>query len=177
MERCVVLIDAGYLNAVLKRYGEPSIDYEKLFERVAERTGSRRLRTYFYDCLPEGGRSAEDNERLARRQRFHTRIRRMPRTEVKLGRLQKIGDTFRQKKVDVLLATDLVALSAQNRVHHVALIAGDSDFVPAIERAKQFGTLVHLFTADGTTHTELLDGADERHSIDKEFLDSLRREE
>lgn len=76
-------------------------------------------------------------------QRFCDSLNRLPRFEVRLGRLARRGPDkhnqyhFEQKMVDVLLSIDLVALSTKGRITDVILVAGDSDFVPAIEVAKR----------------------------------------
>ena len=56
------------------------------------------------------------------------------------GRLQKIvaGSKviFKQKMVDVLLSVDLVRLSWSKQIQAAILVAGDSDYVPAVEAAE-----------------------------------------
>jgi len=77
-------------------------------------------------------------------QRFITKLRRLPRFEVKFGELQIIGGEFNQKMIDVLMSIDIVEKCLGKQIQHAILIAGDSDFIPAIKRAKDYGAIIHL---------------------------------
>ena len=71
-----------------------------------------------------------------------------------------------------MLGVDLALLSGKNRITHAALLAGDSDFIPAVEVAKKEGVLVRLYHAK-QYHKDLWDCADERFRITKDFIDSI----
>ncbi len=172
MEKVAIFIDGGYLNRVLKEYfNEVDLDYNKLSLTICKRINAERLRTYFYHCMPiiRGG-NKKDEDKHAGMQKFITKLKRLPRYEVKLGRLQFIGGQFKQKMVDVLMSLDITKMSYDKQIQHVALIAGDSDFVPAIKTAKNNGAIVHLFYHPFTVHNELLDEIDELHPITKELI-------
>ena len=78
-----------------------------------------------------------------------------------------------KERVDVMLGVDLVYLSAKQRITDAVLIAGDSDFLPAVEAAQDEGVLIHLFHGK-TPHNELYLRCDERSSIDQQFIDAIR---
>ena len=80
---------------------------------------------------------------------------------------------FQQKRVDILMGVDLVLLSAKHQITDAAILAGDSDFLPAIGVAKPEGVVVHLFHGHNPHH-DLVAGCDERTRISKEFIDSIR---
>jgi len=72
------------------------------------------------------------------------------RFQVRLGRLAKRynndgSDRYEQKMVDILLAVDLVQLSVGHQIQRAVLLANDSDFAPAIEIARNAGTVVELY--------------------------------
>ncbi|MBM4036354.1 MAG: NYN domain-containing protein [Planctomycetes bacterium] len=100
----------------------------------------------------------------------------MPRFQARLGRLQRTQDPtgawkFIQKKVDVLLTVDLVRLSCEKQIQRAVLIAGDSDFVPAIQVARDAGTIVQLYHGSNPRpHDELLRVADDRIAIDDALI-------
>lgn len=75
--------------------------------------------------------------------------------------------------VDVFLSIDLVQLSAKGAITHAAIVAGDSDFVPAIEMARNESISVWLFHGSHV-HNSLWDTADERVVITPEFANSIR---
>ena len=167
MKTAAVFIDGGYLNKVLKNYfSEADIDYEKFSQLLCELVGAERLRTYFYHCMPLIRKNCpEDEDRHAKMQKFIQKIKRLPRFEVKLGKLQLIGDKFKQKMIDVLMSLDIVDISFEKHVDYIILVAGDSDFVPAIKKAKDYGVVVHLFYHKNSIHNQILDEVDEGHEI------------
>ena len=77
---------------------------------------------------------------------------------------------------------DFAELSAKGQVGHIALVAGDSDFYPAVEYAKREGVCVWLFHGpkvspanhENTYSQELWQCADERVEIDQTFVDSIK---
>ncbi len=139
-----------------------------------------RLRTYYYDCPPfmSPTPSVDERRRQSNFDKFIHEIETYPRFQTRLGRLARYqtihGVKFIQKKVDVLLAVDLVRLSCEHQIQRAILIAGDSDFVPAIEIAKDAGTIVQLyFYNNPKPHDELIKACDENILIDKDFIQSI----
>ena len=101
---------------------------------------------------------------------------------MRLGRLAKYQTTkgieFEQKKVDVLLTVDLIKLSLEHQIQRAVLIAGDSDFCPAIQVARDAGTVVQLYYDPKTkTHEELIEVSDERFLIDETLIGKIKRDE
>lgn len=180
MSRCAIFIDGAYLEFLLRdEFGRAPIDFSALVTRL---TGNRDLlRAYYYDCLPyQSARpTEEERDRFARKQRFHQALSHIPRFEVRLGKLEYRGNQnghpiFEQKRVDILLGVDLVQLAAKHQITEAMIVAGDSDFLPAIEVAKQEGVVVHLYHG-ARPHNELVMRCDERSRIDADFIEGIRR--
>ena len=110
---------------------------------------------------------------MDRMEKFLTKLRRLPRFEVKLGKLIKIGNEYKQKMLDVLLSLDLADMCYDRQIEHAILIAGDSDFIPAIKQAKTHGAIIHLFYHPDCVHNLLLDNCDELHPIDEELIKKI----
>ena len=59
------------------------------------------------------------------------------------GRLAYRGDDakgvpiFQQKRVDLMIGLDVAGLAAERAITHAAVLAGDSDLLPAFESAQQ----------------------------------------
>ncbi len=178
MERAAVFIDGGYLNKVLKDcFSEADIDYGVFSRKLCDIVKCRLLRTYFYHCMPvirKGNR--EDEIRHTRMQKFIQKLKRLPRFEVKLGKLQIIKGVFKQKMVDVLMSLDIADISFERHVDHIIIVAGDSDFVPAIRKAKQYGVIVHLFYHQNSVHNQILDEVDERYEINEEIIEYCKKQ-
>lgn len=171
-EKGALFIDGGYVNKILKSFFHiSSIDYLKLSSHICSDLDISRLRTYYYTCMPFVRKNnQEDIIRQTNMQKFLTNLRRLPRFEVKLGKLQVIGNQFKQKMVDVLISLDIATMSYESQIQHVILLAGDADFIPTIKKAKDYGSIVHLYYHPSSVHTELLDEVDELHKIDDALI-------
>lgn len=68
----------------------------------------------------------------------------MPYLDLRLGRLEKRGNTVVEKGIDVRVATDML-WQAHNNVYDTAvLVSGDADYVPAVEAVKAIGKHVEV---------------------------------
>lgn len=67
--------------------------------------------------------------------------------------------------MDILLAIDLVRLSMRRAIAQAVLVTGDSDFVPAIQIAKDEGVQIILAHAENP-HESLITSVDQRIRID-----------
>ena len=179
MSRFAVFIDGSYAKKVFHEFGNPRISYVKFSQHVAN--NEEILRTYYYDCAPyvSSPPTQDERERKAAFDRFKFALERESRFQVKLGRLAKahLKDgtiDFQQKMVDILLAVDLVQLSVQHRIERAVLFANDSDFVPAIQIARNAGTVVELYYhTPPRPHDELMAACDDCIHIDQDFIDKI----
>jgi len=139
------------------------------------------LRTYYYNCRPYIGNppTLEETEKQRNFDKFTAAIQMLPRFECRFGRLEKrtVSGTvvyYEQKRVDVMLAIDLVNLSSKHLITHAAILTGDSDLIPAIQMAKNDGIITHLFYSDIGTSNDLKQVCDELTHLDKDALYSCR---
>ena len=195
MSRLAIFIDGGYLDSLSQDEFNIPVDYSKINEEIlnivsAKSTGIELLRTYYYYCLPYQGNppTAIEATRFSKRQSFFDSLNRLPRFMVRQGRLVFRGNDanglpiFQQKRVDLLLGLDFALLSGKNQISHVAVLAGDSDLLPAFRVAKDEGILVWLFHGprhckkDGspTFADELWREADERYEINLAFMKRIQ---
>jgi len=107
--------------------------------------------------------------------KFVYTIKRLPRFDVKLGRLGCVAGEFVQKRVDISLAVDLVRMSCMRVMGKAVMVTGDSDFVPAIEAAKEMGVLVTLYYSPSSIHDELLSAVDESFVITEGLIRQVER--
>jgi uncharacterized LabA/DUF88 family protein len=179
-----VFIDGGYLDYVLKgQFGHARIDYAALTRAMAG--NYELLRAYYYHCLPYQGSppTEEEKVRFASMQSFCNRLKRLDRFEVRLGKLAYRGmdaagnRIFEQKRVDSMLAVDLVLLSAKRTIQKAVLFTGDSDFLPPVWAAKNEGVIVGLWhgASDMQPHRDLWDTVDERTQVTEALINTMRR--
>lgn len=183
---CAVYIDGGYLDKVLQHeFDNARICYRKLSQEMAE--GDELLRAYYYHCLPYQSNppTEEERTRYANKHRFVTALKYLPRFDVRLGQLGYRGRSetgepiFQQKRVDIMLGVDMALLAGKERISSAAILAGDSDFIPAIEAVKREGVLITLWHGPSTPNTrpsrELVEVCDERIELSPEFIRKIRR--
>jgi uncharacterized LabA/DUF88 family protein len=181
-----VFLDAGYIDKVMEYdFGKPKIDYHKL--ALAMASPDELLRTYYYNCLPYQSNppTEEENKRYANAHRFITKLKTLPRFEVRLGKLAYRGididgkPIYLQKRVDCMFGVDMALLAGKGKITNVAIFTGDSDLIPAIEAVKREGVLVSLWHGvsygNSTPGREILEISDERHPITQELINRILR--
>lgn len=191
LAQLAIFIDGGYAAKIAEQHLGIWIDYEKLSRAVRDRIarGTQEpldlLRTYYYDCLPyqSDPPSADERDRFSKKRSFFSGLRRLPRYQVREGRLVYRGDDasgapiFQQKRVDLMIGLDIAGLAAKRAITHAAVLAGDSDLLPAFESAQHEGITVWLVHGPrGTYARELWELADDRFAVDERaFMNAIRR--
>lgn len=177
LDKAAVFIDGGFFLKVLNDLGRPRVDYEKFSDNLC--ANNKRLRTYYYDCLPyqSDPPTPEERERYSKKSKWVDKLLFLPRFEVRLGKLAPRDGEFEQKGVDVLFSVDIVRMSWAKQIDRVVLITGDSDFIPAVNAAKETGVIVELYyyisrnVGGPSTHQELIKAVDERYEINQDLID------
>lgn len=180
VDRCVVLVDAGYLlgAAASLLAGEParsriSVDHAALIQalrRQAEAdTECALLRIYWFDGAPDRVPQPE-----------HRRLRVMPRVTVRLGALTRSDGRWAQKGVDAAMHAELTELARNRACSDIVLVTGDGDLLPGLMSAKEHGVAVHLWAvqaADGDYNQseDLVAEADERRVLDRAWITHVVR--
>ncbi|MCU7825313.1 NYN domain-containing protein [Kitasatospora sp. DSM 101779] len=180
MDRCVVLVDAGYLlgAAASLLVGEPArsrvtVDHTVLIAALRERaeaeTGLPLLRVYWFDAAPERRPLPE-----------HRRLRVLPRVTVRLGALTRAEGRWVQKGVDAAMHAELTELARNHACTDIVLVTGDGDLLPGVMSAKEHGVAVHLWAlqaADGDFNQseDLVAEADERRVLDRAWMEQWVR--
>ncbi|NNN35013.1 NYN domain-containing protein [Streptomyces sp. S3(2020)] len=175
MDRCIVLVDAGYLlgAAASLLAGEPSrsritVDHPALIQGLRERAESDTerplLRIYWFDGAPDRVPQPE-----------HRRLRVMPRVTVRLGALTRSDGRWAQKGVDAAMHAELTELARNRACSDIVLVTGDGDLLPGMMAAKEHGVAVHLWAvqaADGDYNQseDLVAEADERRVLDRTWI-------
>jgi len=171
------------LPIIRKMYSVNCYSCGNLFEIHFEPNDNVKL--YCEECIQQGRLkiipikydkkiTEEDEERYKEKKNFYNKINRLPRFEVRYGRLQIINGKFKQKGVDVRMSLDIADKCFEGQIQHAIIIAGDYDFIPAIHRAKDYGAIVHLFCNMKKINRELLDEVDEIHKITYSFIQPLK---
>lgn len=192
--RSVSLIDGGWLDKARQGFvSDTKWDLQSFADRLVPKH-HWRFRTYYFDALPFKDRNnpttnqqmqyrkkEEDLKSIDRLERFAVRRGYCKKTSV-TGFLKNAGyqtapteiTTIEQKMVDVLLATEMTRIAWSKEAPHIGLVAGDGDYVAAVEAAKGAGAIVRLFyvkTRATSVAPDLFDVVDERVDLVSLFQD------
>lgn len=174
-DKVAIFIDGGYLRKI----NPARTDYAKLINALV---GSNSLhRAYYYDCAPymPSNPTLADNTRFANAKKFLQSISRIPRLDVRLGKLRLKGyqtdgkPIFQQKRVDLMLGLDIASVVTvlPRIVESIILLSGDGDLLPAIETARNAHIITILAHGDaGTYDKELWGKVDERILLNTAFF-------
>jgi len=195
--RLAIFMDGGYVDAISRDEFGLRPDYAKLSEGIADAVRAATpesvdvLRTLYYHCFSyqSSPPTEEEIKRFSQARAFFAALKRLPRFEVREGRLAYRGDDakgrpiFQQKRVDLLLGLDFALYAGKRQITHAAVVSGDSDLIPAVMVAKEEGVCVWLFHGprrsrkDGTSTyaLELWEAADERMELDAAFMKAVAR--
>ncbi len=142
-ERVMVFIDGSNMYHSLKTFfNRTDIDLGRFCNKLL---GKRRLiRIYYYNARV--GRK-EEPERYIHQRQFLDSVVAIPYTELRLGRLvynNWPNTPPYEKGVDVQLATDMLTHSFKNNYDTAILVAGDNDFVSALQAVKDNGKHIEV---------------------------------
>ena len=169
-ERVMIFIDGSNLYHSLKGFfNRTDIDIGKLSKKLLDKR--RLVRIYYYNAKVG---LKEEPERYRNQQAFFTSVNAIPYSELRLGRLvyhNWPNSPPYEKGVDIQLATDMITHSFKNNYDVAVLVAGDNDFVGAIQAVKDNGKNVEvaLFGKERTSY-RLRMVADRVVTINSNFL-------
>jgi uncharacterized LabA/DUF88 family protein len=169
-ERVMIFIDGSNLYHSLKGFfSRTDIDIGKLAKKLMDRR--RLVRIYYYNAKVG---LKEEPERYRDQQAFFTSVNAIPYCELRLGRLvyhNWPNSPPYEKGVDIQLATDMITHSFKNNYDVAVLVAGDNDFVGALQSVKDNGKNVEvaLFGKERTSY-RLRMVADKVITINSKFL-------
>jgi uncharacterized LabA/DUF88 family protein len=121
-------------------------------------------RFFYYDCLHDSQKDGETADefkvRVDQQEVMFGRIQSLPGFHVRLGSLSGSRKKLRQKKVDVLLAVEMLDHSFRKNMTAAFLVAGDGDFTPAVEAVTRLGMWVQVYYDRNGASKELILSAD-----------------
>lgn len=142
-ERVMIFIDGSNLYHSLKHFFKRTdIDIGKLGNKLLEKR--RLVRMYYYNAKVG---LKEEPERYRDQQAFFASVNAIPYSELRLGRLvynNWPNSPPYEKGVDIQLATDMITHSFKNNYDIAVLVAGDNDYVGALQSVKDNGKHVEV---------------------------------
>lgn len=157
MEDTLIFVDDGFFGLVKKHFSNVDGKHKKYlqtFRNICKKENLNLKHLYIYTAPPFQSPKPTEKEDflMSRYQNMTKMLRRKKWVTLREGRCQKYinqeGKTdFCQKGVDALVIMDMYDIKENySQIKKIILIASDSDFVPVIERMKQKGFEVILYT-------------------------------
>ncbi|MEK6915035.1 MAG: NYN domain-containing protein [Nanoarchaeota archaeon] len=157
MEDTIVFVDDGFFGLVKnhfqKQTGKPA-KYLQTFRNICDKEKLNLKPVYIYTAPPyQSSKPTQKEDFLMSKYQSMTKmLRKKNWITLREGRCQKVinkqdKEEFSQKGIDALVILDMydVKENYQN-IKKIILIASDSDFVPVIERMKQKGFEIIVYT-------------------------------
>jgi uncharacterized LabA/DUF88 family protein len=167
----MIFIDGSNMYHSLKAYFKRTdIDLGCFSNKILDKR--RLVRMYYYNAVVG---KVQEPERFKDQEKFFKSVAVIPYTELRLGRLvytnQWPNSPPFEKGVDVQLATDMITHAFKNNYDVAILVAGDNDFVGALQAVKDNGKHVEvaLFGLERTSR-QLRDVADRVIALDGRLL-------
>ncbi|MCL2615283.1 MAG: NYN domain-containing protein [Dehalococcoidia bacterium] len=167
----MIFIDGSNMYHSLKAYFKRTdIDLALFNQKLLEKR--HLVRMYYYNAAVG---KQEEPERFKDQEKFFKSVAAIPYTELRLGRLvytsQWPNNPPFEKGVDVQLATDMITHAFKGNYDVAILVAGDNDFIGAIQAVKDNGKHVEvaLFGQESTSR-QLRDVADRIIALDGRLL-------
>jgi uncharacterized LabA/DUF88 family protein len=128
-------------------------------------------KVFYYDALPSQHAqetTADFNARLDVVKAFHDRLATLDRFHVYEGDTRRSPSLRKQqqKKVDVMIAVDMLTHSFRRNMQRATLLASDVDFKPLLDALVAEGMFVTLWFPPNRTNIDLIKSADQRRRLD-----------
>lgn len=188
-----ILIDNMYVENATNVFELGRLDPRK-FPNFLLRKEEEHYMTYIFDALPFVPKEGATERQIGLRQRKKTYLDALEygeRIAVEQGYVSpkftecpKCSHQFytpAQKLVDVKLSVRLVSLAWGHIVKKIVLVSGDGDLIPAVDAARETGTIVRLeyvIEQGVNTNKGLIKMCQEKHQLMREdFLKAILQKE
>ncbi len=168
-DRIAIFIDGSNLyHALENNFRRHDLNFTEFASKLC---GSRRLfRTYYYNVLQS---SAQRPDSYRDQQDFLDILRKTPYLEVRLGSTKMVQGVPVEKGIDIMLATDLLYFAWNDFYDVAVLVSGDADFAYALQAVKNMGKHVEVAYFESGASKDLLNIADNRHTLNRNFFRGL----
>lgn len=141
-----LFIDGAYFRKVLEHFSHSFFDGKQIpiaYHSIA----ADFYKTFYYDCLSPR-KKAEDGEdykaRIKPQEEFFDSLRMLNGVHVYEGTSAGEEGKIRQKKVDTMIAVDMLTHSFRGNMDKATLLTGDLDFKPLVDALIQQGMYITL---------------------------------
>jgi len=188
MEDTLIFVDDGFFGLVKKHFQKEDNQpkkYLQTFRNICKKENLNLKHLFIYTAPPYQSPNPTKKEDflMSKYQNMTKMLRKKKWITLREGRRRKIinekgKEEFSQKGVDALIILDMYDFKENYpKIKKIILIASDSDFVPVIERMKQKGFKVIIYTyfdrkrkSKFSTSNQLLKVASKWVKLNKEYF-------
>jgi len=171
-ERVVIFIDGSNIFHAIRAMNV-KIDYNRLVALLAK--DKYLIRAYYYSSMPrveDVDKDTPEWDSLMRQRKFIGELKNMG-IKPRIANLRKLSSgEWLEKEVDIMLATDMLAMAFRDAYDTAILVSGDSDFCYTVETIQDLGKRVVNATFRRNSSPLLRAVSDEVIILD-EFLDEI----
>jgi len=169
--RVAIFIDGSNLyHALRDNFGRVDLNFTAFTTKLC--AGRTLFRTYYYNVLQDPAQRPEGHRE---QQEFLDTLRKTPYLEIRLGSTKLLQGVPVEKGIDIMLATDLLHFGWNDLYDAAVLVSGDGDFAYALQAVKNMGKHVEVAYFESNISRNLLEVADNRHLLDREFFKDIWR--
>ena len=168
MEINYLFIDGGCLRETLKNYSERFFDGDTI-EFDYPKLGREFSKVFYYDSLPVKNENETDVDYDIRVQPnidFFTKLSLLDGFHVYEGTARRRRRRIEQKKVDIMIAVDMLNHSFRKNMSKATLLTADLDFKPLIDALVDSGMYISLWYPINKTNQDLIQSADASSKLD-----------
>lgn len=166
-DRVAIFIDGSNLyHSVKNNFGRHDINFTEFANKLS--AGRKLFRVYYYNVLQDSSQNPEGHKE---QQEFLDILRKTPYLEIRLGSTKKTLGV--EKGIDVMIATDLLYFAWRGFYDVAIVVSGDADFAYAVQAVKNMGKHVEVAYFEGGISKDLLDVADNRYLLDRNFFHTV----
>lgn len=163
-----IYIDGGAIRSAARKYAIFFKDTEVQINWEALR--GQHQRAFYYDALPGGKNQNESIEQFNQRVE-ETRIR-YDAMRIHEGLFVNYGVSYKrrkrveQKRVDTMIAVDMLTHAQRGLIEEATILTNDQDFYPVIVAVMELGVKVKLICDSEKTNDEFMYISDKTTTID-----------
>jgi uncharacterized LabA/DUF88 family protein len=170
-KRVAIFIDGSNLyHALRDNLSRVDLNFAEFTTKVC--AGRPLFRVYYYNVMQDPLQRPDAHRE---QQEFLDTLRKTPYLEVRLGSTKLLQGVPVEKGIDIMLATDLLHYAWDNLYDVAVLVSGDGDFAYALQAVKNMGKHVEVAYFESNVSRNLLEVADNKLLLDRNFLRGLWR--
>jgi uncharacterized LabA/DUF88 family protein len=172
MEIKYLFVDGACLRELLESFSMEYFNGDKIdFSYSKLSCGFHKV--FYYDALPY--KKDEENEsdyeiRIKPNIDLFNVLSLLNNFHVYEGTTRKRRKGVEQKKVDIMIAVDMLNHSFRKNMNRATLLTGDLDFKPLIDALVDNGMFIDLLYPVNKTNTELIQAADSSQELNLEWI-------